>query len=38
VPFHFTGKVDKLTFKLEPEQLTEADRKIMHQYVIREKD
>jgi hypothetical protein len=38
VPFHFTGKLDKLTFKLEPEQLTEEDRKVMHQYVIRGKD
>jgi arylsulfatase len=35
VPFHFTGKIAKLTFKLEPEQMTEADRKVMHQYVIR---
>jgi arylsulfatase len=38
VPFHFTGKIAKLTFKLEPEQMTEADRKVMHQYVIRGKD
>jgi len=38
VPFHFTGKLAKLTFKLGPEQLTEADRKVMHQYVIRGKD
>jgi arylsulfatase len=38
VPFHFTGKISKLTFKLEPEQLSEADRKVMHEYVIRGKD
>jgi energy-coupling factor transporter transmembrane protein EcfT len=38
VPFHFNGKISKLTFKLDPEQLSEADRKVMHQYVIREKD
>jgi hypothetical protein len=38
VPFHFNGKLAKLTFKLGPEQLTEADRKVMHQYVIRGKD
>ena len=25
-PFRFTGKLDKLTFELEPEQLTGADR------------
>jgi arylsulfatase len=35
VPFQFTGKIVKLTFNLEPEQLSEADRKVMHQYVIR---
>jgi hypothetical protein len=26
VPFRFTGKLDKLTIKLEPTQLTDADR------------
>jgi hypothetical protein len=26
VPFKFTGKIDKLTFKLEPEQRAEANR------------
>ena len=30
VPFHFTGEVAKLTFKLGPEQITEEDRKVMH--------
>jgi hypothetical protein len=34
VPFHFTGEVAKLTFKLGPEQITEEDRKVMHKYVI----
>jgi arylsulfatase A-like enzyme len=38
VPFRFTGKIAKLTFKLGPEQITEEDRKVMHQYVIRAKD
>ena len=27
VPFKFTGKINKLTFNLEPEQDTKADRK-----------
>ena len=27
VPFHFTGKIDKLTVKLGPSQLAEADQK-----------
>ena len=27
LPFRFTGTIDKLTFKLGPEQLTDADRK-----------
>jgi arylsulfatase len=38
VPFHFTGKIAKVTFKLGSEQLTEAYRKVIHQYVIRGKD
>ena len=38
VAFHFTGRIAKLTFKLGPEQLTEDDYKVMHQYVIRAKD
>jgi arylsulfatase len=38
VPFRFTGRIAKLTFKLGPEQITEEDRKVMHQYVIRAKD
>ena len=27
VPFKFTGKIDKMTFKLEPEQLTAEEHK-----------
>jgi arylsulfatase A-like enzyme len=38
VPFHFTGKVAKLTFKLGQEQISEDDRKAMHQYVMRAHD
>jgi hypothetical protein len=28
LPFRFTGKIDKLTYKLAPEQLTVADREV----------
>ncbi len=38
VPFRFTGKIDKLTYKLGPPQLTEADREIMHAHIIKAKD
>jgi arylsulfatase A-like enzyme len=38
VPFRFTGKISKLTFKLGEEQLTEADRKELHQALLRAKD
>ena len=38
VPFRFTGRIAKLTFKLGPEQMTEEDRKVMNEYVIRAKD
>ena len=38
VPFRFTGKIGKLTFKLGPEQLTEAERAIMHASVIKATD
>ena len=30
VPFRFTGKLNKLTFKLDPQQLTADERRIMH--------
>jgi arylsulfatase len=29
VPFRFTGKLDKLTFKLGPEQLTSSDQQVI---------
>ena len=38
VPFRFTGKLDKLTFKLGPEQLTAADRKVIGTAVARARD
>jgi hypothetical protein len=38
VPFRFTGKLAKLTFKLGPVQLTEDERKIMHAGIIKAKD
>ncbi len=38
VPFRFNGKIDKLTFKLGPSQMTEADRKIMHGSIMRAND
>ena len=31
VPFHFTGKLDKVTIKLGPPQLTAADQKVRQQ-------
>jgi hypothetical protein len=31
IPFHFAGKIDKLTFKLGPSQLTEeVQRRLNH--------
>ena len=38
IPFRFTGKLAKLTFKLGPEQLTDADRKTMNDTIIKAKD
>jgi arylsulfatase len=38
VPFRFTGKIIKLTFKLGREQLSKADRKEMHKHLVRAKD
>jgi hypothetical protein len=37
-PFHFTGKLDKLTVRLAPEQVTKAERKAMRERVARAKD
>ena len=28
-PFRFTGKLDKLTFDLQPQQLTAEERRVM---------
>jgi arylsulfatase A-like enzyme len=38
LPFHFTGTIDKLTFKLGPEQLTDADRKVIAERLARARD
>ena len=38
VPFRFNGKIDKLTFKLGPSQLAEADRKKAQEAVARAGD
>jgi arylsulfatase A-like enzyme len=38
LPFRFTGKIAKLTYKLGPVQLTEDNRKIMHTGIIKAKD
>jgi hypothetical protein len=38
VPFRFTGKIDKLTFKLGPSQLTEEDTKKVDQSIAKAHD
>jgi hypothetical protein len=38
LPFRFTGSIDKLTFNLGPEQLTDSDRKAMQEAIARAKD
>jgi hypothetical protein len=38
VPFRFTSTIAKLTYKVGPPQLTEADRKIMHTGIIKAED
>jgi arylsulfatase A-like enzyme len=38
VPFRFTGKLDKLTFKLGPVQLTSEDHQIIQHALARAKD
>ena len=38
VPFRFTGKLAKLTIKLEREQLAAADHKAREEQVVRAKD
>jgi arylsulfatase A-like enzyme len=37
-PFRFNGKLDKVTFNLGPVALSEPERKVMHDSVIRAKD
>jgi len=38
LPFRFTGTIDKLTFKLGPEQLTAEDRKVIQERLAGAKD
>ena len=38
VPFRFNGKINKLTFKLGPSQMTEADHETMHGMLLRAND
>ncbi len=38
VPFRFTGKIGKVTFKLGPTQLTAEDHKVMERALARAKD
>jgi arylsulfatase A-like enzyme len=38
VPFAFTGSITQLTFNLGPEQLSDADRKILAKAIARAKD
>jgi len=37
-PFRFTGKLDKLTIKLEPPQLTDADQQRAAEMIARAHD
>ena len=38
LPFRFTGTIDKLTFNLGPEQLSDADKKVIAEKMARAKD
>ena len=38
VPFRFKGTLSKVTIKLGREQLTEEDRRIMHEHIVHAKD
>jgi len=38
LPFQFTGTIDKLTFNLGPEQLTDTDRKAIADKLARARD
>jgi arylsulfatase len=37
-PFRFTGKIDKLTFKLEPAQLTASDSHVVKEHLAKASD
>ena len=37
-PFRFTGTITKLTYRLGAEQLTDDDRRTMHDTIVRAKD
>jgi hypothetical protein len=38
VPFRFTSRIAKLTFKLGPPQLTEADHRVIAEELAKAKD
>jgi arylsulfatase len=38
LPFRFTGKIDKLTYKLGPTQMTSDEQKLMRYALERAKD
>jgi arylsulfatase A-like enzyme len=38
LPFRFTGTIDKLTFKLGPDQMSAADRKVIEEHVAKAQD
>jgi arylsulfatase A-like enzyme len=38
LPFRFTGKIDKLTYKLGPEQMTEDEQKVIRHALERARD
>jgi hypothetical protein len=38
VPFRFTGKLNKLTFKLGPTQMTSDDRQVNQRTLAKAKD
>jgi arylsulfatase len=38
LPFKFTGTINKLTYHIGPEQLTQADREVMQRAVAAARD
>jgi hypothetical protein len=38
IPFRFTGKLDKLTFKLGPTQLTSEDHQVIQRALAKARD